>query len=416
VTRIAFGWLLTGGAAALAVAAGCRTAAPPLATTGGTPAAASRPDALALHRRSLVLDTHIDTTQRLYFEPAFDIGARHPNGHLDIPRMREGGLDAAFFSIWMPGTITGPAAVRRALALIAATRDAVRLHADDLVLATTVSEIERAAASGRIAILLGMEGGHMIDNDLGLLRAFAALGVRYLTLTHSRNTDWADSSGDDRRHGGLTGFGREVVRELNRLGVMVDVSHVSDETFADALEASRAPLIASHSSMRAISNHPRNMTDDMVRAMAAAGGIVMINYHAPFLNDAYRAGALAPEIAAEVHRVNQQCGDDEACAIMGVDELNRGLMRNGRLPAASIDDIVAHIERAVKVAGIDHVGLGSDFDGATMPLGMEDVSRLPQLTSALLVHGFSAGDVEKILGTNFLRVMSRVEAAADARP
>lgn len=399
-------------AAALALALGCR----PPAAAPSVGAAASSADALDLHRRALVLDTHIDTTQRLLFESNFDLAARHTTGHLDIPRMREGGLDAAFFSIWMPGTITGPEAVRRALVLIGATRDAIRANAKDLVLATSVADVRRAHADGRIAILMGMEGGHMIDGDLRLLRTFADLGVRYLTLTHSRNTPWADSSGDDRVHGGLTDFGREVVRELNRLGVMVDVSHVSDETFADALEESRAPLIASHSSMRAISGHPRNMTDDMIRAMAAKGGIVMINYHAPFLNEQFRVASTAPEVAAEVRRVNQECGDDEACSILGVDQLNRGFMQGGRLPVVSLDDIVAHIEHAVRVAGVDHVGLGSDFDGATMPIGMEDVSRLPRLTEALLKRGFSTGDVEKILGANFLRVMARVEELADGHP
>jgi membrane dipeptidase len=404
----------------LVLAASCGPASrPPLAaadgtsttTPGGADASAA---ARRLHERALVVDTHIDTTQRMYFDRTFDLSARHPNGHLDIPRMRDGGLDAAFFSIWMPGTITGPAAVSRALAMIARTRDAVRDHPRDLMLATSVADIRRAAASNRIAILMGMEGGHMIDGDLGLLRTFSALGVRYLTLTHSRNTPWADSSGDERQHGGLTAFGREVVRELNRLGVMVDVSHVSDETFEDALDESRAPIIASHSSMRVISGHPRNMTDDMVRAMAAKGGIVMINYHAAFLSEAYRAASLSPDIAAEVRQATATCADDEACAIMAADRLNRGLMRAGRLPVVSLEDIVAHIHRAVKVAGIDHVGLGSDFDGATMPMGMEDVSRLPRLTDALLRHGYSERDVEKILGENFLRVMARAEAVADA--
>jgi membrane dipeptidase len=405
----------------LALAAGCGPAArPPLPGSGAPPATSAAPDDFAaaarrLHARALVVDTHIDTTQRMYFDDDFDLGARHADGHLDIPRMRDGGVDAAFFSIWMPATITGPTAVGRALAMVARVRDAVRNHPRDLVLATSAAEIRRAAASGRIAILMGMEGGHMIDGDLGLLRTFAALGIRYLTLTHSRNTPWADSSGDEREHGGLTGFGRDVVRELNRLGVMVDVSHVSDETFEDALEESRAPLIASHSSMRALSGHARNMTDDMVRALAARGGIVMINYHATFLNDAYRVASLAPDIAAEVRQANQKCGDDDACAMIAVDQLNRGLMRAGRLPTVSLDDIVQHIHRAVSVAGVDHVGLGSDFDGATMPIGMEDVSRLPGLTDALIRRGYAEADVEKILGGNFLRVMARVEAVADAR-
>jgi membrane dipeptidase len=368
--------------------------------------------AIRLHRRALVLDTHIDTPQRLVFE-RFDLGVRHTDGHVDIPRMRDGGLDAAFFSIWFPGTVTGPPAVKRALDLIDEVREAVRAHARDLSLAVSVADIRRAQSEGKIAILLGMEGGHMIDDDLRILRNYAALGVRYLTLTHSRHTNWADSSGESSTlHGGLTPFGREVVLELNRLGVMVDISHVSDKTFEDTLVVSRAPMIASHSSARAISNHARNMTDDMLRSLAAKGGVVMINYHAPFLHEAFRVGALEANVVAKTQEINKACGDDESCAILKVSDLNRSLMQSGALPRVSWEVIVDHIDHAVKVAGIDHVGLGSDFDGATMPLGMDDASKLPRLTDALLKRGYSEGDVEKILGGNFLRVMERVEAIA----
>jgi membrane dipeptidase len=258
-----------------------------------------------------------------------------------------------------------------------------------------------------------MEGGHMIDDDLRVLRNYAALGVRYLTLTHSRHTNWADSSGETSSpHGGLTPFGEEVVRELNRLGVMVDISHVSDATFDDSLAVSRAPMIASHSSCRAIANHPRNMTDDMLRRLAKAGGVVMINYHVPFLDEAFRTGALDASVAEKTRAINKACGDDESCAILKVSDLNRSLMQSGALSRVSWEAIIQHIDHAVKVAGIDHVGLGSDFDGATMPLGMDDVSKLPRLTDALLKRGYSEGDIEKILGGNFLRVMARVEAVS----
>lgn len=415
------------GIVVLALAAGaCGPAATTPATSPGASSAAADaaqaaalsipPAALRLHRRALVLDTHIDTPQRLVFDAGFDLADRHQNGHVDIPRMREGGLDAAFFSIWFPGTVTGPAAVRRAFRLIDQVREAVRAHAGDVTLATTAADIRRAQAEGKIAILMGMEGGHMIDDDLGLLRDYAALGVRYLTLTHSRHTAWADSSGETTTpNHGLSAFGREVVLELNRLGVMVDISHVSDETFEDALEVSRAPLIASHSSCRAISGHARNMTDAMLRAIAAKGGIVMINYHVPFLSDGFRTAALAPDVVAKTQAINAACGDDEACAIRDVEALNRGLMESGALPRVSWEAIVDHIDHAVKVAGVDHVGLGSDFDGATMPLGMDDASKLPRLTAALLTRGYSETDVEKILGANFLRVMERVEEVARAR-
>jgi membrane dipeptidase len=406
----------------LTLVAGCGPAArAPVTTTGASTSADESRQATALgisaaalrlHRRALVLDTHIDTPQRLVFEK-FDLGVWHVDGHVDVPRMREGGLDAAFFSIWFPGTVTGPPAVKRALDQIDEVREAIRAHARDLSLAVTVADIRRAQAEGKIAILLGMEGGHMIDDDLRLLRNYAALGVRYLTLTHSRHTNWADSSGESSKsHGGLTPFGRDVVLELNRLGVMVDISHVSDETFEDALAVSRAPMIASHSSARAISNNARNMTDDMLRRLAAKGGIVMINFHAAFLSEAFRVGALEAGVVEKTREINKACGDDESCAILKVGDFNRSLMQSGGLPRVSWEAIVDHIDHAVKVAGIDHVGLGSDFDGATMPLGMDDVSMLPRLTDALLKRGYSESDVEKILGGNLLRVMARVEAIA----
>src|SRR5207249_1585567 len=258
------------------------------------------------HNRAIVIDTHDDTTQRLIFDKSFDIGARNHDGSIDIPRMREGGLDAIFFSIWVTGDVTGPVAVKRALQQIDAVRAAVRAHPGDLVFATTAADIRRAAADGKIAVLLGMEGGHMINEDLATLRQFAALGVRYLTLTHSLNTTWADSSGDKPVHNGLTPFGKDVVRELNRLGIMVDISHVADKTFFDALEVTRAPVIASHSSCRAIANAPRNMTDDMLRAMSKNGGVVMINYNAGFLSEEFRAATRSPELNARIEAADKR--------------------------------------------------------------------------------------------------------------
>jgi len=289
--------------------------------------------------------------------------------------------------------------------------EAVRRHPADFVLATTAADIRRAAASGEIAALMGMEGGHMIDDDLGLLRSYASLGVRYLTLTHSANTNWADSSGDAPKHNGLTAFGRDVVRELNRLGVMIDVSHVADKTFYDALEASRAPVIASHSSCRALSNHPRNMTDDMLRALARNGGVVMINFTVGFLSEEHRVASLKAGGTSKVFAERWKTGGNEACAILEHDRRTRAAMMSGALPAVSWKTIVDHIDHAVKVAGVEHVGLGSDFDGTSLPLGMEDASMLPKLTQALLDRNYSERDIEKILGGNFLRVMERVEQA-----
>jgi membrane dipeptidase len=369
------------------------------------------PRARALHDRAIVVDTHADTTQRLVFDPSFDIGTRHRDGHIDIPRMREGGLDALFFSIWVPSDVTGPPAVKRAFDQIDAVREAVRLHPNDLVLATTAADVRRAAAEHKIAALMGMEGGHMIDDDLRLLRDYAALGVRYLTLTHFKNNNWADSSTDKPAHNGLTAFGKDVVRELNRLGVMVDISHVADKTFYDALATTTVPVIASHSSCRAIANHPRNMTDDMLRALAKNGGVVQINYHAAFLSEEFRVASerRSGDVVASMSAMSKKCGGNESCTTLESERVDREAMAKGQLPKVNWDLIVEHIDHAVKVAGADHVGLGSDFDGATMPIGMEDASKLPKITDALLKKGYSEQDIEKILGGNLLRVMEAVE-------
>jgi membrane dipeptidase len=368
--------------------------------------------AKALHERAIVVDTHDDTTQRFIWEKNFNIAVRNKDGNIDIPRLREGGLDAIFFSIWIPGDVTGPVAVKQALDQIDAVREAVRTHPNDFALATTAADIRRAAGAHKIAALMGMEGGHMIAEDLGLLRVYAALGVRYLTLTHSLNTPWADSSGEKGVHDGLTPFGKDVVRELNRLGMMVDISHVSDKAFFDALETTKAPMIASHSSARAISNSPRNMTDDMLRAMTKNGGVVMINYNAGFLSEEFRAAPRSKELQAQADAISKKCGKDEACDIKATEQMQQNAMRSGQLPMVSWEKIVEHIDHVVKIAGLDHVGLGSDFDGATMPIGMEDVSKLPKITDALLKKGYSESDIEKILGGNILRVMEQVERAA----
>lgn len=396
------------GAAGFAAALACSTPAFAQAASAGEVSARAR----QVHDRAIVVDTHDDTTERLVYDKAFDIAKRNADGNLDIPRMREGGLDALFFSIWIPGDVTGPPAVKRALDQIDAVREAVRTHPQDLMLATTAADIRRAAAEHKIAALMGVEGGHMIDSDLGLLRTYAALGVRYLTLTHALNTTWADSSGEKGVHDGLTPFGKDVVRELNRLGMMVDISHVSDKTFFDALEITKAPMIASHSSARAIANAPRNMTDDMLRAMTKNGGVVMVNYHAGFISEEFRAATRGPALTAQAAAISKRCGTDEACDIRETERMNQDAMRKGLLPMVSWEKIIDHIDHVAKIAGIDHVGLGSDFDGSTMPIGMEDVSKLPKITDALLKRGYSEQDVEKILGGNILRVMEQVERAA----
>jgi membrane dipeptidase len=366
--------------------------------------------ATKLHFHSIVLDTHDDTTQRL-MDGDFDLGPLNAKGSIDIPRMKQGGLGAIFFSIWIPSKITGPEAVKHALDQINAVRDQVRKHSNDLVLSTTAAQIRDADQHDKIAVLLGVEGGHMINSDLGVLREFASLGVRYMTLTHSGNCEWADSSTAKPEHNGLTGFGKDVVREMNRLGMMVDISHVSDKTFHDVLELSKAPVIASHSSCRAICDHPRNMTDDMMRELGAKNGVVQINYHEGFLSQEFRDAERAdPKINQAIAlEVQKRCGDKEGCRLIEGDRITREYVEQGKLPRVEWAKILEHIEHAVKVAGIDHVGLGSDFDGANMPYGMEDATKLPKITEALLRKGYSEGDVKKILGENTLRVMSDAE-------
>ena len=364
-----------------------RTRAALLIALAAVTVSAQTDRAARLHQQAIVVDTHIDTTQ-LLLRDGWDFMARHAArtaggrdenaSHVDYPRAREGGLDAAFFSIYMPGTVTGPEAVKRSLLLIDAVRRLAEQHPGEIALATNAADVRAANKAGKFAALMGMEGGHMIDDNLSILRDYQRLGVRYLTLSHSVNTNWSDSSGDKPAHNGLTDFGKDVVRELNRLGVMVDISHVADKTFWDALEVSRAPLLASHSSCRALSGHPRNMTDDMIKALGAKGGVIMINYSTTFLSN-------------ELYEATQN----------NVPAAER--------PRVSWEKIVDHIDHAVKLVGATHVGLGSDFDGTTVPDGMDDVSKLPKITAALRQKGYAEQDVRNILGENILRLMEKVE-------
>ncbi len=389
--------------AGLCVSAGAFLAA---AVTGDDISARAK----KLHFSCIVVDTHDDTTQR-FLDGKFDIGERSSSGSIDIPRMKEGGLGAIFFSIWIPSKVTGPEAVNRAMTQIDALREQVRKHPKDLTLATTAAEVREARKQGKTAALIGVEGGHMINANLGVLRSYAALGVRYMTLTHSGNDEWADSSTDKAVHNGLTDFGKDVVREMNRLGVIVDISHVSDKTFYDALEVSKAPLFASHSSCRAICDAARNMTDQMIKDLAAKGGVVQINYHVGFLSQEFRDAEKAdPEINKAISAdVTKRCGENEGCQLIEGDRITREYVEQGKLPRVDFSKIIEHIDHAVKVAGVEHVGLGSDFDGANMPYGMEDATKLPKITESLLKKGHSEGDVKKILGENTLRVMTEVE-------
>ena len=345
----------------------------------------------------------------------WDFMVRHQpesaENHVDLPRMREGGLDAAFFSIYMPGTVTGPEAVKRALILIDHVRRLTEQHPNEIALATTAAEVRAANKAGRIAALMGMEGGHMIDDSLAVLREYQRLGVRYLTLSHSVNTNWSDSSGDTPVHNGLTDFGKDVVRELNRLGVMVDISHVSDKTFYDTLQVSRAPVIASHSSSRVLTNHPRNMTDEMLQAITRNGGVVMVNYYSAFVDENWRKAyeAQAKERNAAVDAVEEKYKDaDPVTRYRETDKVGKEWA--AKIPRPPFEDIIDHIDHVAKVAGIDHVGLGSDFDGTpSMPEGMDSAADLPKITEALVNRGYTAPQIRKILGGNLMRVFRQVE-------
>ena len=320
-------------------------------------------DALRIHYDAIVLDGHVDTPS-LMLDDGYRLGERHRAHHLDLPRMAEGGLDGAFFSIYVARSYgEGEAATQRALDMIEVVDQQVGVS-DAAEVARTAADVRRIARDGRRAVLLGLEGGHALQGDVNVLRLLWANGIRYVTLTHSNTNSWADASTDAPRWNGLNDLGRDLVAEMNRLGVLVDLSHVSDATFADAIAASRAPVILSHSSCRALRDHPRNVSDAMLRQLAAADGVILINFYATYLG-------------------------------------------RGRVTTETVLD---HIEHAVQTAGIDHVGLGSDFDGVPrLPRGLGDVTRLPHVTHGLLARGYSEADVRKILGGNVLRVMEAAE-------
>jgi membrane dipeptidase len=378
---------------------------------------ASSPKSPDLHFRSLVIDTHVDTTQRLLFD-GFNLGQRHPDGSIDIPRLRDGGVGAIFFAIWVPGRVTGEAAVKSAFAQIEAIRREVLAQSADLQLARNASDILAAHRKGKIAIVAAVEGGHMINSDLDVLREFSALGVKYMTLTHNANVEWADSSKDTPRHNGLTEFGKDVIREMNQLGMMVDVSHVSDQTFRDVLETSQAPVMASHSNCRALCGSPRNLTDEMMQMLATKRGLVQINFHVGFLSNRFRDAMNAhPEYDKGINEaLIERCGENSACQLLEAARMVRELVSEGKLPRVEWTEILDHIDHAVKLIGADHVGIGSDFDGADMPYGMEDASCLPKITEALLARGYSESDIQKILGGNALRLMQDVESVAVEEP
>jgi membrane dipeptidase len=379
-----------------------------------------------LHRSALVIDTHADTPQR-FVDEHFDLADPLQGGQLNLESAKKGNLGAEFFSIWVdPAQYKGQYA-RRTLELIDSVKQQVARHRDKLEFVATPAGIELAHRERKIAVLMGIEGGHSIENSIPLLRQYYALGVRYMTLTWTNSNGWADSSGDiddasvPHTKEGLTEFGKDVVYEMNRLGMMVDISHVSDRTFFRTLVISRAPVIASHSDARALCNAPRNITDDMLRAVARSGGpnskggVIQVNFYSGFLSQAYRDAqkALEPEMNKAVQALKDKAiAEGKPVPYDEIEKLQR--QYGDRIPRPPFSVLIDHIDHIAKVAGVDHVGLGSDFDGISgqLPEGIDSAADLPKITVALMARGYSAEECRKILGGNLLRVFREVDQVA----
>lgn len=363
--------------------------------------------ARALLERVPLVDGHNDLPWEIRDDPEakgdvarYDIRARRA-GDTDIPRMRDGRLAAQFWSVWIPAEAKEGFA-RTQLEQIDLARRMIDSYPEALMLATQAGDVERARRAGRIASFLGMENGLALENSLGALRAYYALGVRYMTLTHTLGTDWADSATDEPRHGGLTPFGKEVVREMNRLGMLVDLSHVSPAVMNDALDVSEAPVIFSHSSARAVVDHPRNVPDDVLRRMKANGGVVMVTFIPMFVSREAAAWSegLMKGVAHASGTADLKKAEEDYARLHGPE------------PKASLSQVADHVEHVARVAGVDHVGIGSDFWGGTMPVGLEDVSRFPDLFAELIRRGWSDADLEKLAGANVIRALSGAEQVA----
>jgi membrane dipeptidase len=374
-----------------------------------------------IHESALIIDTHADTPQR-FLDEGFDIGSTDPSdhGHVSLDKAKAGNLGAEFFSIWVePETNQGHYA-RHTLDLIDSVYEQAERHPDRMVMAFSTDDIERAHKQKKLAALMGIEGGHSIENDVHVLRDFYRLGVRYMTLSWSNTNEWADSSGDVNNtkiehHDGLTEGGKQIVLEMNRLGMLVDISHVADKTFYDTIAVTKAPVIASHSSARALTDHPRNMTDDMLRAVAKNGGVVQVNFYNAFIDDNYRKAAEAQkkDRDAAVDAFQEQMkAAGKAVTYIDNDRIEREW--SAKIPRPPFKSLIDHIDHIAKVGGIDHVGLGSDYDGVSgaLPLGIDSVADLPKITQALLDRGYSADDIRKILGGNLMRVFREAESVS----
>jgi membrane dipeptidase len=339
---------------------------------------------------------------------AHDLRVRLP-GHTDLRRLRRGGVGGQFWSVYVPasGTVVAEGGFCRVqLEQIDLARRMIARYPRDLALCWSAREVRDAFAAGRIASLLGMEGGHVLENSLGALRAYRELGARYLTLTHNKNTDWADSATDEPRHGGLTDFGREVVVEMNRLGMLVDLSHTAPSTMSDALDTSVAPVIFSHSSARAVCDVPRNVPDEILRRIASNGGVVMVTFVAAFVSTA--ASAVLQQAWAEADSRSEGVADPGRAR-----EIRKEIFASIDVPLPSVADVADHVEHVARTAGVEHVGIGGDFDGTGhLPVGLSDVSGYPNLFAELIERGWSDRDLARLAGANVLRVMREAEAVA----
>ncbi len=371
-----------------------------------------------IHDSALIIDTHADTPQR-FLDEGFDIGSTDPNdiGHISLLKARRGNLGAEFFSIWVePETNQGHFA-KHTFDLIDSVYEQAARHPDRMMMAFSTTDIERAHREHKLAALMGIEGGHSIEADIHLLRDYYRLGVRYMTLSWSNTNEWADSSGDIndpkiQHHNGLTDFGKQVVLEMNRLGMMVDISHVADKTFWDAIATTKAPVIASHSSARALVDAPRNMTDDMLKAVAKNGGVVQVNFFNGFIDENFRKAEEAQRPDQEAARqkyMAQMKSEGKEVSYIELDRIEREFI--AKIPRPPLKSLIDHIDHIAKVAGVDHVGLGSDFDGVSgaTPQGIDSAADLPKITQALLDRGYSAEGIHKILGGNLMRVFREVE-------
>ena len=382
----------------------------------------SRPDPHQIHASALVIDTHADTAQR-FVDEAWDFTSELSDGMLNLETARQGNLAAEFFAIWPEPVAWRGRFAHRTLALIDGVLEQVRRHPTQLALCRSPAEIHAARAAGKFAVLMGIEGGHAIENSLALLRTYYALGVRYMTLTWANSNEWADSSSDlddptVLHHNGLSPFGREVILEMNRLGIMIDVSHSSDKTFADVLSVTRAPLLASHSAARALTSSPRNLTDDQLRALAANGGVCMVNFYAAFIDENYRRAlsSINPErTAAHNALAAEYAARNQPIPFAASNQIDRDFA--ARLNRPPFESLVDHFDHIIRVAGIDHVGIGSDFDGiSALPEGIDSAADLPKITAALLARGHSATDLHKVLGGNLMRVFAEVQSAVTPPP